>query len=109
MTSTAAQPYALATLSTASVTSQFLAPALSVRLAICAASYARLHDVAGRALGLVRKNNRLGVRDGVAVHLDTQHHLDDVLVLEHDLGVRRQGREVRNDVVDRDRSGEGET
>jgi hypothetical protein len=49
----------------------------------------------------------LGVGDSVTVELDTEHDLDDISLLQCDLGVGWQGREVRDDVVDRDGGGEG--
>jgi hypothetical protein len=48
----------------------------------------------------------LGVGHGVAVNLDTELDLDDVAVLEDDLGVRVEGRDVRDNVVDRNAGGE---
>ena len=68
-----------------------------------------LDDIGRGALGLGREDNGLGVRDGVTVKLDTEHDLDDISILQNNLWVRRQWRDVRNDIVDRNRGGESDT
>lgn len=64
-----------------------------------------LHDIGSDGVGLA-KDDGLGVGDSVAVDLDTDLDLDNVAVLEDDLGVRVKGGDVRDDVVDRDTGGE---
>lgn len=66
-----------------------------------------LDDVGGEAVGLGGEVDGLGVGDGVAVEVDTEHDLDDVAILELDLGVGGEGRDVGDDIVDRDGGGEG--
>lgn len=66
-----------------------------------------LDNVGLDVLGLGLEVDSLGVGDSVTVELDTEHDLDDISLLQCDLGVGWQGREVRDDVVDRDGSGEG--
>jgi hypothetical protein len=49
----------------------------------------------------------LGVGDGVAVEVDAKHDLDEVAVLELDLGVGGEGGDVGDDIVHGDGGGEG--
>ena len=67
-----------------------------------------LDDIGSGALVLGTEDDGLGVGDGVAVNLDTELDLDNVAVLKDNLGVRVEGRDVRDNVVHRDAGGEGE-
>lgn len=66
-----------------------------------------LDDVGGEPVGLGGEVDGLGVGDGVAVEVDAEHDLDDVAVLELDLGVGGEGGDVGDDIVDGDGGGEG--
>lgn len=67
------------------------------------------HDIGRDALCLVPEDDRLGVNDGVAIEVDTEHDFHHVAGFELDFGVGREGGKVGDDVVDRDTGGEGDT
>jgi hypothetical protein len=48
-----------------------------------------LNDIGGNAIYLGGEDNGLGVSDGVSVKLNTEHDLDDIAVLEDNLGIGR--------------------
>jgi hypothetical protein len=65
-----------------------------------------LDDIGLDTVGLGSEVDGLGVGDGVAVNLDTELDLDNVTVLEDNLSVCGEGRDVRDNVVHRDTGGE---
>ena len=68
-----------------------------------------LDDICGDTLDFGGEDDSLGVGDCVTIELDTEHDLDDIAILEDDLGVGWEGRDVGNDIVDRDGGGECDT
>lgn len=63
-------------------------------------------DIGGSSLNLVTDNDSLGDNDRVTVNVNTSLDLDDIAVLELDLGVGSKGGDVGDDVVDGDTGGE---
>ncbi len=60
----------------------------------------RADDVCCKSIAFRRKMDRLRMRDGETIELDPEHDLHHIIVLQNNLWVGRQGREMGNDVVD---------